>query len=211
MQSLNYRNFKIASIISLVLALVLFALSYHLGKNEFFLLLNGNLGIIADYFFGIFTNAGDSLMWIAVLAVILYKKRKDLLALIISSFVFVTIFTQVCKYLIVPDEPRPWKAISDHSLIHHVSFVEPWLISSFPSGHTATAFTFYLLICLVSKKDHWLWTGLLFALLVGYSRIYLAQHFPFDVAGGIVAGVASVALAVIFSKWFAERKLQKAK
>jgi membrane-associated phospholipid phosphatase len=206
MQDFNYRNFKIASGISFIIAIILFTFSYYIGKKEFFLLLNTDLGIIADYFFGIFTNAGDSLMWIAVLAIIFYKKRKPLLPLIIWSFVFVTIFTQVCKYLIVPDEPRPWKAIADHTIIHHVFFIEPWLISSFPSGHTATAFTFYLLICLVSKKNYWLWIGLMLALLVGYSRIYLAQHFPFDVAGGIMTAIASVALSVVVLNWWSRRK-----
>ena len=197
MQNLNYKNFYIGAFISLTIAVILFVLSAYFGKINFFLLLNTDLGICADYFFGIITNAGDALMWIAVVCIILLMKRKSLLPLIICAFIFTTIFTQVCKYWIVPDELRPWKAISNHSLIHKVFFVDPWLISSFPSGHTATAFTFYLLFCLILQKKTWLWCGLFYAFIVAYSRIYLAQHFPFDLAGGIIAAIASVSLSLV--------------
>ena len=193
----NYRNFLIGTFLSLLLGIILFCISFTIGKIPFFLLLNKNFGIILDYFFGIFTNAGDALMWFLVFGIILLMKRKDLIPLLIFSFVFTTIFTQVCKYFIVPDEPRPWKAITDHSLIHHVWFVNPWLISSFPSGHAATAFTFYLLFCLILDKNIWLFTGLLYAILVAYSRVYLAQHFPFDVAGGILVAIVSVSLSIL--------------
>ncbi len=206
MQGLNYRNFKISLAISFAIAVILFAVSAFMGKNNFFLLLNCNLGLIADYFFAVFTNTGDSLMWILVVILLFYFKRIRLLPLMILSFVFVTIFTQVCKYYIFPGEPRPWTAIPDHSLIHHVSFIKPWLNASFPSGHTATAFTFYLLVCLISKKSVSLWLGLMYALLVGYSRIYLAQHFPFDVAGGISAAIAAVSLSVLIINWWDKRK-----
>ncbi len=200
MQSLNYRNFYIGAIISTIISIILFSFSYYLGKNEFFLLLNTNLGIFADYFFGIFTNAGDALIWIGVAAIILLMKRKELFKLIICAFVCTTFFTQICKYLIVPEEPRPWSAIQNHSLIHQVFFIKPWLISSFPSGHTATAFTIYLLFCLILKNNIWLFTGLLYAVAVAYSRIYLAQHFPFDVAGGIAVAVASIFLSLFFCR-----------
>ncbi|MGI8952273.1 MAG: phosphatase PAP2 family protein [Chitinophagaceae bacterium] len=206
MQSLNYRNFFIAVTISLLLGLLLIILSFAIGKNNFFLLLNADLGIAADYFFSVWTDAGDGLLWIFVLLIIFVMKRKDLLPLIISAFIFTTIFTQICKYVIVPDEARPWKAISNHLLIHHVSFVEPLLISSFPSGHTATAFTFYLLFCLIISKNWWLAAGLLYGLLVGYSRIYLAQHFPLDVGAGIITGVASVSLSLLVQLWWMKKR-----
>jgi membrane-associated phospholipid phosphatase len=108
----------------------------------------------------------------------------------------------VFKNFILPGEPRPTKAITDGSFIHVVTGVEVHSISSFPSGHTGTAFCFYLLFCLLIKKNWWLFAGLAYALLVGYSRVYLAQHFPFDVAGGILVAIISVILSVKLQQWW---------
>ncbi len=197
MYQLNIKQFNYGAIISLCIALVLLVLSYTIGKNEFFLLLNGNLGIAADYFFGVYTNAGDGTMWIAVLLITLFAlKKKNAWPLVVSAFVISTLLTHLFKDILVPGTPRPWTAIAGHSLIHHVAFVEPLHQGSFPSGHTATAFSIYLVFCLLLKNKWWLWLGLIYAVLVGYSRIYVAQHFPFDVAAGIIAGVISVAVSL---------------
>jgi membrane-associated phospholipid phosphatase len=207
MENLNIRNYKIALAISFLIAVALFVLSYAIGHEKIFLLLNGDGGRIADYFFEYFTDAGDGLMWIPVLLITLYVlKRKDVWPLLISGFVASTIVTQIFKYLIVPDEPRPVKVIKDASLMHTVTGVELHSISSFPSGHTGTAFCFYILFCLLLPKNWWLVVGLVFASLVAYSRVYLAQHFPFDVAGGILVAVISMFISVKIQQWWWKRK-----
>ena len=201
MHYLNKRNFLIAVTLSFVLACILIYFSYHFGKVNFFLLLNTNLGIFADYFFGIFTNAGDFLMWLFVFLITIFLlKRKNTWPLLLLSLVISTIITQVFKYFIVPDEPRPWLAIKDHSTVHHAWFVQPFLVSSFPSGHTAAAFTFYFLFCLLITKNWWLYVGSLFAVTVAYSRVYLAQHFPFDLAGGIIVAIISVSISIFIQQ-----------
>lgn len=197
MNPLNIKQFTIGAAISAAISIALFYASYSIGKNEFFLLLNNDLGTVADYFFGIFTNAGDASMWAVLLLVTLFVlKQKKAWPLLVSAFALSTIFTQASKYIFYPDAPRPYKAIADHSLIHTVSFVEPLNISSFPSGHTAAAFSIFLVLCLLLRNGWWLLIGLLYAIAVGYSRIYLAQHFPFDVAAGIVVAIISVALSI---------------
>lgn len=201
MHYLNKKNFFIAAAVSFLLACILLFFSFRLGKINFFLLLNTDLGICADYFFGIITNAGDFLVWAPVfLATFFLLKRKDAWPLLLFSLVISTIITQVFKYFIVPDEPRPWLAIKDHAAVHHVSFVQPFLVSSFPSGHTAAVFTFYFLFCLLIPKNWWLYIGFLFAAAVAYSRVYLAQHFPFDLAGGIIVAIISIFISIFIQQ-----------
>lgn len=205
MQSLNYKNFKIGLLLSALCSLVLFIVSYSYGKNNFFLLLNTDLGSIADHFFSFFSYLGDGLLWIPLIIYFIYKEGKKLLQLLISSFVITTAFTQACKYLVVPDELRPTTAITN-AFIHTVEGVTVHTTASFPSGHTATAFVFYLIFCLVFESSWWLIIGLLYALTVGYSRIYLAQHFPFDVAAGILVAIVSVILSLFVQNKFDKKK-----
>jgi membrane-associated phospholipid phosphatase len=206
---LNYKNFKIALVVSIALAALILGFSFFEGKNDAFLLLNNDLGKPADFFFEYFTNMGDGLLWIAWLIVIFKTKRKYLLPLIISAFVFTTIFTQIFKYEILPDEARPSTAIADQSQIHYVQGVTIHSINSFPSGHTATAFTFVLLIALTIKRRDVLLLAFIVALLVGYSRIYLGQHFPLDVGAGIIVAILSVSLSIAVYKKFEQRRLRR--
>ena len=190
----------------LMCAIIIFTLSFLIGKNEFFLLLNNDFGKAADYFFWLFTYLGDGIFWLPMLIFFLSTKRKNLLPFLVSCFVFVTLFTQGFKFFI-DNSFRPTSAISG-SVIHLVSGVTVHSQASFPSGHTATAFVFYLIFCLITRNNWWLIAGLLYALLVGYSRVYLAQHFPFDVAGGIVVALVSVMLSLWVQSFFEKRKAQ---
>jgi membrane-associated phospholipid phosphatase len=208
MPGLDKKYFKMAVTVSLVIALILFLISFITGKEQFFLLLNANGGSIADYFFMIFTYGGDGLLWIPVLLITLFiLKRKDVLPLLISDFALSTILTQVVKNIVMPGAPRPAKVITDSLLIHVVKGVEVYKSSSFPSGHTGTAFCFYLLFCLLINKKWWFFVGLIYALLVGYSRVYLAQHFPLDVAAGIIVATISTLAALRIQEYWWERKL----
>jgi membrane-associated phospholipid phosphatase len=207
-QSLNYKFFRIGILLSAVIAAVLFYLVFAYGMKQSFLMLNGDGGTALDNFFRSFTFFGDAILWIPMLGYIVWKKRKLYLALATAGFAIVTILVQLCKYFIVPDQPRPTVAITDESFIHTVKDVTIHSISSFPSGHTATAFTFFLILCLMTQKKWWIPVGFVMAVLVGYSRIYLAQHFPLDVAAGITVAIISVSLSIPFQQWIDKRNVK---
>ena len=59
---------------------------------------------------------------------------------------------------------------------------------SFPSGHATSAFIGALTISRVWPQARVVWWAL--AVLISYSRIYLGHHYPLDVAGGALLGLA---------------------
>jgi membrane-associated phospholipid phosphatase len=86
--------------------------------------------------------------------------------------------------------PRP-KAYFSHQLdrIHFVKDLYILSVHSFPSGHTVTAFSAGVVLTYLVKNKAWGVLFLVIAMLVGYSRMYLSQHFFEDVTVGSVVGV----------------------
>jgi len=76
---------------------------------------------------------------------------------------------------------------------------------SFPSGHTAFSFT--AVSVLYFKRFPYWKMGLVFAVLIAFSRLYLYVHFPTDVLGGIMLGIFSGWIALKASENFDRREL----
>ena len=76
---------------------------------------------------------------------------------------------------------------------------------SFPSGHTVNSTTTYGLLALVAWRSGLplalrrvaVAVGVIIPVLVGFSRIGLGVHFPSDVLGGWLLGVAFVSLGAV--------------
>jgi len=172
-------------------AALLFIGSWLTGKHAFFLMLNGDGGRLADWLFWGWTYLGDGIMWVVALLITLHyfknRWKLTLFCLLIS-----TLFSQTGKQLLFPAALRPAAGQIAMSEIHTVPGVVLHTNNSFPSGHTAEAFTLYLLACVFFPGRTTLLLGFCLALGVGYSRIYLAQHFPTDVAAGMLVGVVTV-------------------
>lgn len=190
------------------MGLILILASFIIKKEELFLMLNLDLGKQADTFFKYFTNVGDGLFWLLWALLIIIKKGKKYLPLLFAAIIFSTLLIQISKQVIYPDEPRPLQAIADQSQVHYVTGVTVHSINSFPSGHTATAFSFLLLLVLFSQTNALLLLGFAAALLVAYSRIYLGQHFPLDVGAGMLVAVSTMILSVMVQRRFENKTLE---
>jgi membrane-associated phospholipid phosphatase len=177
---------------------VLFVLTFGMlilthEKADLHLLLSSFHTPTRDLFFKYFTEVGGSFPYFVIVGLMFYRYRLALF-LLITQFAS-GLVSQMIKQSW--DAPRPLKyfAINYPDLkLHAVAGVELHSSHSFPSGHTITAFAFFLSLALFSKRPLVHFLCFVAALLVGYSRIYLSQHFALDVLVGSI-----VALAVTIS------------
>ena len=202
MRTLNYSNLNTATIATAIAATILLAASFLFNKESFFLLLNQDQGKFADFFFSAVTRFGEVLPWVVALALILILKR-DFIWLLIACFIISTLFVQGLKN-VLPEQPRPTKAITNNYQIHTVPGVELHNVHSFPSGHTATAFVVFFIACLAISRKWIIAVGFVYASLVGFSRIYLAEHFPRDIAGGMLIAIATIYLGL----WICKKRIK---
>ena len=75
---------------------------------------------------------------------------------------------------------------------------------SFPSGHTASAFAAAFALWLQNRKLGV--PALVLAAFIAFTRLYLYVHFPTDVLGGAVLGIALGTAASAFVNYMANRK-----
>lgn len=72
---------------------------------------------------------------------------------------------------------------------------------SFPSGHTYAAFTAAAALYYYHRKAGL--AAFVFASVIAFSRLYLFVHYPSDVLGGLLLGLATAFLACRLLNWAA--------
>ncbi|WP_033288087.1 phosphatase PAP2 family protein [Amycolatopsis jejuensis] len=80
-------------------------------------------------------------------------------------------------------EPRPYTTLQNILVLAHRSH-DP----SFPSDHAVMAGAVAAGLFLVSRRLGWL--AALAAVVMAFSRVYIAAHYPQDVAAGLAVGAA---------------------
>ncbi|RAJ04260.1 membrane-associated phospholipid phosphatase [Chitinophaga skermanii] len=174
-------------------------LPLYFSKETLFLTINGPRSLWLDYFQTGLTYIGDGVTFGALLIGLLIGKKFRLFLVGTAAFLFVAIVVQLIKHYI--DAPRPIAYFPDPSIVHTVAWVNVHSSLSFPSGHTSTAFAMccFTAMMLPVKAQKWALALFAIALLAGYSRIYLAQHFYEDVyVGSIIGTTASLLMFWLF-------------
>lgn len=111
----------------------------------------------------------------------------------VGSLVINTVITQGLKFAV--DRPRPVETYPGD--VYPYNMDES---ASFPSGHTSTAFATATTLTLEFKKWYVALPAYVWAGGVGYSRIYLGEHYPTDVIAGAAVGAGSAVLSHWLSK-----------
>ena len=181
-------------------AIILFAFK----KGEILLLINQHHNTFLDQLFYYGTSMGNGLFYLAVILVLAcIRYRYALLGLV--SFSITGILVLLLKNLIFPGELRPKIFFEETQTLHFVDGVKILSYYSFPSGHTAMAFSLFCLLSITIPQKKYGLVFIVFALIGGISRIYLAQHFFVDVYFGSLFGVTVTILCNFYlnkAKWF---------
>ena len=185
--------------LSLLGALLLLGTSAFFGRIPVFLFLNIDGGDFVDQFFKWVTWGAEGWVWIPFFAIVFGWFKKDV-KLIVLNFLLSTVFTQIPKRFIWDSISRPIASGIPLNEIHTVPGVVMHAWNSFPSGHTATAFTLFLLTIYLFPTTRVFAIGAIFAMICAYSRVYLGQHFPMDLGGGIIVAVMSVQLSIVINQ-----------
>ncbi len=144
----------------------------------------------SNWFMFWMSKSGDGYIYIVIaLAAILvdYTTGKDITFIMIIAFAIELIIQKSVKHLIKRERPG--------SKIMGISYlINPPDRFSFPSGHTAGAFLTAVILChfsVIIALPVFVW-----AVLVGFSRIYNGVHYPSDVVIGAILGVLSGELGI---------------
>ncbi len=139
--------------------------------------------------------------WAAIAVFILVKDRKKgriaVIALLIALALHFIITTGVMKGFVgneVYFRERPYIAHPGEI----IPIGELGTDASFPSGHVAAALAMLTVLIYYYRKY---WPGaLIFALLMGFSRVHNGMHYPSDVIAGAIFGIAYGAIAIYVTK-----------
>lgn len=143
------------------------------------------VGLISRYI----SRIGDGSIYLSIAVwLVCFDKRGgvDFLCSCLFAFVIVLPLYLLLKNTIRRD--RPCDRLSLHAAIR------PADVFSFPSGHTAFAFTFATVLSETYPAVALLAYAI--ATLIGLSRVLLSVHYPADVFAGAALGLACADLSV---------------
>ena len=149
-------------------------------------------------FISLLGKGGIALILLSLILIVIRKTRRCGTAMLLGLIIGAVVVNLWLKVVIA--RPRPyadpngvfyplWQQLGAHT---ESDF-------SFPSGHTNAAFASMVPLFIIGRK-RWSWLALVFAFLMGLSRIYLVVHFPSDVIGGMITGTIAGLLGVLIAK-----------
>ena len=149
---------------------------------------------ILDIVFTALTHLGTmiAVLFVIVSLFMLQKHRREWIVPLWASAGFAVALTYIIKYAVMRQRPE---AIGIAAVIAATGY-------SFPSAHSATAFSVLPVMDKVFKKLIYAWIAV--AVLISFSRLYLGVHYLSDVIFGGMLGFCSgwLFLELKNRKWF---------
>lgn len=172
-------------------------------KYTSFTVINHFRSYPGDLLFTFFTILGNGTVLIPLAALLLFRKNYPALIGLLLSILLNTLIVGVLKHFF--NHPRPLACYGE-DIVQTASWIKLYTRYSFPSGHTASAFCMAAYLSLSYSNDRRV-SGIAFvcAVLTGYSRVYLGEHFLEDIWLGSIVGVFTAAATYVFVQYYVSR------
>ncbi len=155
-----------------------------------------------SFLFGSLSFLGDNgILWFIVAFLLLIPKKTRWAGITVIGALAVSGLLNDIILKPILCRQRPFNYEWTNGFIFNDELYRPeWLdvpdSFSFPSGHTTSSFAAAFVICYFFKAKAGV-PAFIVAALVGFSRIYVHDHYPTDVLVGIVIGIIYGIIAVI--------------
>ena len=163
-----------------------------LFEKDLFLQLNGSDSLFWDNFFYLYSYKWTwLLLYLCFLLVFIYKNKwKEVLCVVLAVGLVILLCDQISSGFFKPffQRFRPTRHPDFKDIVDTVLGYRGGNYG-FISSHAANAFGFTTFIALLFRNRVFTLCFLVFAILTGYSRIYLGVHFISDVIVGTIVGV----------------------
>ncbi|GAB4030579.1 phosphatase PAP2 family protein [Spirosoma gilvum] len=185
-----------------ILLVVVGLLQLMYSQEQLMQWVNTRNSLLADQLFPYITYLGDGATYVVVcLLLAIFNWRIGLMEL--ASFALSSLTSEFLKKVVFNGSPRPLKYFEHSTFQYHIiEGLDIHSYNSFPSGHTISAFAMFSLMAFLYVRKEVGWIFLFLAVLTGFSRVYLFQHFVEDVyAGSVIGTVSSVIIYLLMRRW----------
>jgi membrane-associated phospholipid phosphatase len=188
--------FHLGALIFISIATIVISCSDHGDSIIWF---SGNRTQALNLFFTTITKVGEEWSYVLLLIILLFYRFRYALMVFVLAILVPAISMSLKKFFACP---RPKKFFTDNGLFDSLDIIEGVSLytghSSFPSGHTISAFAVMGFASFVFSRYKWSSTALIvLAILVALSRVYMVQHFLLDVCVGAAIGCG----IALFTSW----------
>ncbi|MDC0231282.1 phosphatase PAP2 family protein [Aureispira] len=160
-------------------------------KGDVILFFADNRTEFRNFFFVFWTYFGEGYVYVIAGFVLVFVAYSKCLAIAINAVLVLGVSGVLKQFF---EHERPVRYFNDllkqpdlPNYIPDVVLHDGWT-TSFPSGHTISAFAFYTLLALFIRNKGLKFLCLVIAIFVAVSRMYLVQHFLKDVTSGMLTG-----------------------
>lgn len=179
----------------IVSLLVIFDVTESFDQSVVSIIVENSGNPTTDIIMQLITESGDSfyMLGFGILMLAIKKTRRIGITLMIL-IVLSTILTGYIKCGVDRDRPDfDYEGVPfpvEISRDTFALFCEGGFNASYPSGHAARSIIFGIILgyALSERFPRGAYLLLLYPTLVSFSRIYVLQHYPMDVIGGIILG-----------------------